>query len=198
MKYKFVSAQITRCPSVVQWGWLIDNELSLLEFLEHKGKIQVEAYLRAKQKGDGSMGNHFVGIEGAFYYIIKFYDENPDNPRRKGLIDDLKLIEETFTMPVIKVFRERGEILAWRNLFSFAPTGGYTYLKEVDSDVLVFPDECYTEDDIKITCWPGGRHWYAKLGNKDVVINNEVKWNSYDRAEEAANEYLESYKQQCQ
>jgi hypothetical protein len=75
-------------------------------------------------------------------------------------------------------------------------TGGYfcksddiiEYGEPIYSEKCVFP----TKKEIKVFKWPNGKHWYAKIGSADVVIDGEQKWNSYDTAKEKAELFLEN------
>jgi len=52
-------------------------------------------------------------------------------------------------------------------------------------------DKMFTEKDIKISRWSGGKHWYAKVGPFDVRFNNEYKWFSEETAHKKALKFLE-------
>jgi len=59
-------------------------------------------------------------------------------------------------------------------------------------DEYVFP--CFTEKDIVVKQWTKGTHYYAKVGNKDVVDKDgKMKWDTYDEAKEQALMYLKRY-----
>jgi len=61
----------------------------------------------------------------------------------------------------------------------------YDYL---DREELVFPE--LAPKDVRIIQWPGGSHYYAKIGNTDVVVGGEQKWDTKMAAENAAAQYL--------
>lgn len=66
----------------------------------------------------------------------------------------------------------------------------YFTLCEGDTYEIISEKEIYTKDDIKIMRWPNGYHWYAKIGQIDVVIDGEQKWNAKWEAQEKAEQYL--------
>jgi len=46
---------------------------------------------------------------------------------------------------------------------------------------------------VKTFKWPSGRHFYAKVGNLDVIDKNgDVKWNSDAQARKAAEWFIEN------
>lgn len=51
-------------------------------------------------------------------------------------------------------------------------------------DKFVLPTE-----KVRIIQWPGGEHFYAKIGNQDVVVNGKQKWDTREEAEEAAKKF---------
>lgn len=66
-------------------------------------------------------------------------------------------------------------------------------IETVYSDDLVYPDEKKpTFDDVRFIQWTGGEHWYAKVGNIDIVDENgNQKWSTRKEAEDAARKWLE-------
>lgn len=55
-------------------------------------------------------------------------------------------------------------------------------------DKLIWPD--FKKSDLKISQFPNGTHYYAKVGNVEVRNGDEIKWNSYEEAYKAAMEVL--------
>lgn len=62
------------------------------------------------------------------------------------------------------------------------------YVSKIEFPILERP----TENDINIISWPEGKHYYAKVGNYDVVINGVQKWNTKYEAREAAKTFINS------
>ena len=61
----------------------------------------------------------------------------------------------------------------------------------VDAEIeIISKREKYTLDDIKVSRWPEGCHWYAKVGLIDVVVDGECKWNAKWVAQKKAEEFL--------
>lgn len=70
--------------------------------------------------------------------------------------------------------------------------GGYhgdtKYSQWVIRKSFVFPD--YTKNDIKITQYADGRHWYVRMGDMELHNGSEIKWNTRKEAEAAAMKYI--------
>jgi hypothetical protein len=65
----------------------------------------------------------------------------------------------------------------------------YENFSSISLNEMIYPT--YTEKDINITKWPGGKHYYARIGNMQVMDENgDTKWNTYERAFEVAKKYL--------
>jgi len=63
------------------------------------------------------------------------------------------------------------------------------YDEEVWKEELEFPYE-YNFEDVRFIQWPGGRHWYAKLGSIDIVDKyGNQKWNDKYYAIEVAKKW---------
>jgi hypothetical protein len=56
----------------------------------------------------------------------------------------------------------------------YPPIDWPEYDEEVWKEELEFPYE-YNFEDVRFIQWPGGRHWYAKLGNIDIVDKYEYQ-----------------------
>lgn len=73
------------------------------------------------------------------------------------------------------------------------PITVFEVIDECNMSEMIWPT--YSESDIKVICWPGGTHFYAKIGNMDVVdSDSNQKWNSWDVAYEKAKEFLNKLK----
>jgi hypothetical protein len=63
------------------------------------------------------------------------------------------------------------------------------YDEEVWSEELVYPYE-YNYDDVRFMQWPGGYHWYAKIGSMDIVDKyGNQKWSDKSYAIEIAKRF---------
>lgn len=111
------------------------------------------------------------------------------------------IIEHTDTL-LKRLYKDKMKVISETGGIYINKNGGYFCfhkgLQIQDEKILknkagqiVFPK--YTEKDIKIIQWENGKHYYAKIGNIDVVdkMNNQ-KWNTKKRAQEIANEFLEN------
>lgn len=69
----------------------------------------------------------------------------------------------------------------------------YEIRDEKWSDRMLFPDEENpTETDIRIIQWPGGEHYYAKVGSLDVVDEEgNQKWHDHKTALEAGKWFIQ-------
>lgn len=73
---------------------------------------------------------------------------------------------------------------------------GMRILKTVQTETFKFPDVLYAESDIRITQFNGGKHFYAKVGDFQVVDKDgDTKWNTRQFAETVAKKFLENLNQ---
>lgn len=93
---------------------------------------------------------------------------------------------------VDKVFKVKLDIVTKGQTIYINKCGGFmpsldpdfTIHETVTSEDFAFP--AYTEADIKITRWPNGVHYYARIAHLDVRVDGEMKWKSYEIAREKA------------
>ena len=67
----------------------------------------------------------------------------------------------------------------------WSTTTGLTPLKVIHAKT--FPN---SREHCKISQWPNGTHYYANIGCHRIVVNGREKWDSYQDAERAIEEYL--------
>lgn len=103
----------------------------------------------------------------------------------------------------LEAFRNRIEDVAKAPIYledgvrQFGYTEGnpyYEIVERVYSDTLEYPTDKPTFDNVKFIQWPGGKHWYAKIGHEDIVDENgNQKWESRLDAGNAAYWYIKKY-----
>lgn len=69
----------------------------------------------------------------------------------------------------------------------FPPSPSHKIIQEKECQQLVFPND----GEIRFLRWPNGKHWYLKIGDIDIKVNGENKWNSKEQAEKALKTFLE-------
>lgn len=101
-------------------------------------------------------------------------------------------IENELLQNRLKMMCNGDEIYLSDELTVFMLTDGITeVVDEVYSDTLVYPSHDYHIEDVRYIQWPGGYHWYAKIGNMDIVYEQgNQKWNTRKEAELAVYEYF--------
>jgi len=66
-------------------------------------------------------------------------------------------------------------------------------LKTVETETFKFPDVLYTESDINISKYNGGRHFYATVGGFQVIDKDgDTKWNTEKYAMEVAKKFMKT------
>lgn len=72
------------------------------------------------------------------------------------------------------------------------PNNGVSWFTICPGDTyeIISTKETYTLGDIRVMKFPNGAHWYAKIGQIDVVIDGEQKWNAKWVAEQKAEQFL--------
>jgi hypothetical protein len=190
MAMKFVKLQMKRMPSVKGWYLQINSLTDLwIYHMQYRLSINTNAFTDLVQSKEGHCKNELA---------VKI-----DTMSKLKQTSWVKMLNETND----KVLKNQAATIA-RNIPIFInENGGYTYhenfseiynvLDEKNVDVgenpQPFPRESeYTQKDIRIIKWDGGKHYYAKIGNFDVVVNDEQKWDSESEARRNAEKFLET------
>lgn len=122
-------------------------------------------------------GNHNKTRLGGF---TKLMSEHTDQGEIYTLCDIVGRVQATQIMKVAQGIK-----------LAINLSGGYFPIPE-DAEIQIMPTHKYTEKDIKITKFDGGKHYYATIGGVEVVDEwGDKKWNTYNYAEIIAKKYLD-------
>jgi hypothetical protein len=123
--------------------------------------------------------SQLTAVAGMFCGMIDEKDE------RGPMLGHLKLIEAQVMSSQLKSIL-KGEKLVINSRGGYFPihVGGEFTIKSCTGGR-------YTEDNIKINKWWGGKHYYAKIAAVDVVDEHgNVKWNTKKHAMDVAKAYM--------
>lgn len=161
------------------WNKYVAGEINdgVAEYVEH-----------LKAHANGRYIGHYTTMWGSMIEQIQLCTQSP-----YAIVSAMEQETKLYNNRVRDIQQGR-EIYLSEGLTVFMLTEGFTEIVEhYYSDVLAFPHEKYTLDDVRFIMWEGGKHWYAKLGNIDIVdANGNQKWNTKAEAIQAAKEYLKS------
>lgn len=103
-----------------------------------------------------------------------------------SILDGFRCLNLEIGMSQMRHIREHGAVYINRG-------GGHTFSIEYTQFCRrkepVFPD--FKEKDIRIVKYPYGSHWYAYIGDMQVRNREDMKWNTYDAAKQAAMQLLQ-------
>ena len=119
------------------------------------------------------------------------------NNRTKAIImfaeqRHLTMIDATIQFKMY-AFTQMSEAIRESSYILINKAGGYhrgpvSYSQFTNRKTFTWPD--FKEKDIKISQFPGGTHWYVRIGEMELRENDEIKWNTYDEAMAAAKRYI--------
>lgn len=181
--YKITDKQFPKMGS--WWVLVIDTVERLYNYNEFKSKQMTSSYFKAKSKINKKQ--HLTWEEFVLTKILEF------RPNRKTMIDDITILSRNMISPMTNFFLS-GKIPLINQV------GGYRFLNNtvkilhrVKKDNIIWPEDSYL--DIKISRWPEGKHYYAKVGKYDVQDEKgNVKWNTAKEAKRVAKTFLKNIK----
>lgn len=170
--------------SETEWVLRIDNPFDLMlywmEVSPNESAAALYDYRQAKIEKKG----HFKHTLGEAAYRLA-------ELKGSSFVDSLGILLGRKFEGMAQILKE-GRILYIRDIGSYMfdkPEGkSYEILDTRVHPKLLFP----IRRNIDIKRWQGGRHYYAKVGLLDVVVDGKNKWGSYTEAERATNEFLEA------
>ena len=111
----------------------------------------------------------------------------------KGMswLESATSLEEKTYKDRIKKFLEGKPIFFTDGLPYYPPIEWPEYDEEVWKEELEFPYE-YQYENCRFLQWPGGRHWYVKIGNIDIGDSwGHYKFNDLSYAQEVAKKWCQ-------
>jgi hypothetical protein len=181
--YKFQKVQLNYNGITIDYDWMlvIESLEDLMDYHKNVMKVQIPRAwdnLIEIQKGKAH-------VETNLAYLI--YCSTPSS-------NNTSLVELT-TMVGDRIFDAKasgiiahGKIYINKNGGYFPHTNDITVLDEMAVEKLIFPQ--YTEKDIRIQKWEGGKHYYAYVGNFEVEMFGLKKWNTEEKATQMAKLFL--------
>jgi len=182
----FEKLQLKRAPRVKDWYLKIDTISKLFEY--HDITLPAKSELAFKE---------FIEVD---VYKRKHYTNF--YPSMIAIIASLK--EDTFINTMAKLngesIQHQLKLLIDGNILFFNCNGGFTFdtinykrynvLEIIEKDKLIFP-QIKKLSDVRYIKWPAGKHWYAKIGNLDILDSEgNQKWDTKKEAIKAAKEFL--------
>lgn len=155
---------------------LIENFNDLQEYHENYFNIRVKDSMK-QTFSDVKNGFHISDVLGASIMTVA-------KAKEQGII--YALADTTSKMYIDQLkFINDGYKLAINDNLGYFPFYN-------DNALIVLLDEVkYTENDIKLNKFEGGKHYYAKIGQHEVIDQwGERKWNTPEYARKIAIEYL--------
>jgi len=184
--YKFVKVKSKGEDKVTYKEWfLLCTTIDLLR--DFQEKIQSKNMLKGITSHLATQTTHSHPknkLESIYNYYSEFTGE--------CICQTIPKLEHTFYLKKLEYIRNKGAILI-RESGSFMPFNPeeFQITDSAEKRELEYP----SDTEIKIIRWPGGTHYYAKVGNMDIVDQEgNQKWNTEKEARQKAKQYLRTLK----
>lgn len=188
-KLKFQKLRDTRVGINYDWLLVIENEDELWLYHDYHFKSMVESAwdnLTQYQKGVAHINTHL----GSLIHFRTEFNGGSYVQKTAEIIDDIHYSR-------LNLIKKWGKIYINKNGGYFFPHKDLIVVDEFiitdKKSIRKFKYPEYSEKDIKLKQWKGGSHWYAKIGNYDVVDSDgNQKWDTYQESKKCANEFLKT------
>lgn len=137
----------------------------------------------AEQLGDYRRSKHYHFTNAIASLIYDFRC-----PRTgKGILAETAALIDEVTTQQLDYMHKYGAIY-------INQAGGYCFgfdeTEKIEREDLIYPESDYYKVDIKK--WPYGSHYYLYINGKQIYdTSGNAKWNTYERAREIADSYIE-------
>lgn len=189
--YKFQKVKLNYNNIEITYDWMlvIDSIDDLLTYHKDVMSSQIPnawKNLIEVQEGTAHINSNLARIIN--FQVPNF--ETETNHHNKSLL-------ELTVIAIDKIFNAKADCLLNFGKIYINKNGGFfphskdiTVLDEmiINDDRMIFPQ--YSEKDIRIKQWEGGKHYYAYVGDFPVELHGENKWNTEKRAQEMAEAFL--------
>ena len=108
--------------------------------------------------------------------------------RQMSTLDAVMNFKVTVITNQLNDLEECGEIYINCNGGYCMKTPNSSYEQFVRRKKLLFPD--YNENDIRISQFPMGTHFYVHIGDMELKENDKIKWDTYEEAKAVAMRYV--------
>jgi len=172
-----------------EWLLVTSDIETFEEFLLSRAKVLMGEYFKIKKKIQKGIRYHCASEDE---YAVEFTLLHGRQDDRLTVVDDCFLISDKLLGSYSHYFFDQGMIFITEE-GAIRPLVGMEYevLKTSENNVLVWPSEKYTKSDINVFRWPGGKHYYAKVGNVEVIsLDGQSKWSDVKEAERQASLFL--------
>jgi hypothetical protein len=165
------------------WWLKIDSTEKLGNYMLKTEKMYgdcMEEYMRYALHSDDKEGGR-IKLSNRLQAITMFGEQ-----RHLTIIDAIIQFRMCVFSQMCEAIREFGYIVINK-------AGGYhhgpiEYSQFVHRKTFTWPD--FKETDIRISQFPGGEHYYVRIGDMEVHEGNEIKWNTREEAMAVAKRYI--------
>lgn len=170
-----------------RWFLFISDILHFMDFMDYRSKQLMISYLNIKKRN--YTGHYRTDDEYAVGMTLELSKE-----KRESITDDVRIINDKLLQSYHHFYSREGYLFINRN-GAIIPIRNYKVLEERRVRSFAWPEQKLTKKDIKITRWPGGKHYYAKIDTLEVKDEaGKIKWNTKAEAQRQAEKYLERMK----
>ena len=182
---KFQKLVDTRTNINYDWMLVLDTHESVMDYHEKSMKSEVsKAWDNLIKVSQGK-----AHISNSLSLIIHY--KHKDNTKPKSIVEHTIDILNKLITDKLKLLDKYG-IIYINKVGGYFPHHNDIIVKDecyIDEQNIIFPQ--YTEKDIRVKKWEGGKHYYSYVGSFQVIARDGTnKWNTEEKAYEQARYFL--------
>ena len=122
-----------------------------------------------------------IKLSNRLQAIIMFGEQ-----RHLTIIDAIVQFRMCIFSQMCEAIREAGYIVI--NKAGGYHRGPIKYSQHVHRKTFIWPD--FKESDIRISQFPGGQHYYVRIGDMELHEDDKIKWDTREEAMQMAKRYI--------
>ncbi len=174
------------------WYLVCDNITAFTAVMEWKASLLAYGWMDIGMETEVDANNHRWGHPQTSYgnaiQILLEVEMERTGRETMPLLECINFLTNKMNSAFIKLYNLDGSVLVNSAGGCMMDDDTFETLQTIHKDKFVFPKE--QDAKIRIIKWPNGSHYYAKIGNEDVVVDGEQSWNTRKAAQAAAEQYL--------
>lgn len=164
----------------IKYGWVL-KLVSTQHYIKYLETIHQPMMREEFKKACKTASNNTHAISDISATLISLAGLKEDS-----LVSVFANLSSSVASGISKIMQDYGFVYIQSNGSYMSPRKSCKELKRIESKRLIFPGNLKP----RYSKWSGGKHWYAKVGNSDVVVDGVLKWNTKEQAKEAVKIFL--------
>lgn len=178
VEYTFVKPVDTKLGLVYDWCLKVSDIATLLDYEEKIMGSNIRKAFREEIKF----------LEGKIHQPYECFAATISQKEGKSFVESLARFFDKAAQGRFTLMKKYGTLYIQKTCGYFFHDDYIKITAEKKVNDIVWPEG----GEVRYMKWPNGKHWYAKIGDLDVKVDGQMKWDTKQEAEEAVKKFVRS------